>query len=199
MQYRCRAPGFLEQRGIQQEGATIGEGAQVPVLLAGAPAAPRGSRSWGARHSRIEVQVAPERCQLFPPPVGQLGQPGVEIYAEKIYQRGVDGVFSSRARGAALLEPPRQIALQPCHHGQQVLAVDALDQLTMPRGVSQKSLPVILVGVVANETRGNSPTAQGDVHSSGGSPGCGCELIDGAGFSHDIRLLAAVRRRNQIS
>ena len=87
-------------------------------------------------------------------------------------------------------EPPRKIALQPCHHGQQGFAVDTLDQLTMPRGVSQQRLPAILASIVTNEACGHSPSAQGDGYASGGSPGCRGDLFYGESFSHDIQLYA---------
>ena len=84
MQLCRRAPRPLEQRGIEQKRATIGECAEVPVRLSPASATPQLSRPRGAYHTGIEVQVAPEIFKLRAVPIEELRKSPIKLHAKVV-------------------------------------------------------------------------------------------------------------------
>ena len=204
MEPGCRATRPLEQRGIEQKRAAVGESPEVAVPLLRASAARLLAGARDACRTRVEVQVAPEIFKLLSPPIQPLGEPAIKFHAEMIGKRCVLPVFSKRAPGCAARQrsakPPRQVALQPRHHGQQGFPADPFDELAMPRRMSDQGAPVILLRVIADEARGQSASAQRGHHALCGFLRGERDVLAGVAGTHGSYLyLPAPHRASCIS
>ena len=173
MQLCRRASRPLEQRGIEQKRAAIGECAEVPVGLSPARAAPQLPRPRRAYHAGIEVQVAPEVFKLRAVPIEELRKSPIKLHAKVVRKPRIVSFtrWPGTARRTRLLLPgdgagtsqaSRQILLDARRESQQSFAADSLDQLAMAGRMREQRAPAIRLCIAANELRRQSSAAQCD-------------------------------------